>query len=207
MKSEGGPCVHAWYGVWFCKGAFPSGTELHQIENWLNIDHLCFQWCTNPKNSVILTSRSSPGTLARQLIAHQGDRDRYVIILIFKDYLRWWSKTIGNAVWSTFEANIIPENCHHWLKIFKISEFSLMVIFAGWSLWRWGGESSWRGQSWKIIARKRRWSKTCQKQKSKWCIGWYHIQFFYTLLATLHCPLWALAVPELKFTGGRLRAP
>ena len=37
---------------------------------------LCCQWCTNPKNSVILTSRSSPGTLARQLIAHQGDRDR-----------------------------------------------------------------------------------------------------------------------------------
>ena len=36
----------------------------------------CCQWCTNPKNSVILTSRSSPGTLARQLIAHQGDRDR-----------------------------------------------------------------------------------------------------------------------------------
>ena len=37
---------------------------------------LFLQWCTNPKNSVILTSRSSPGTLARQLIVHQGDRDR-----------------------------------------------------------------------------------------------------------------------------------
>merc|ERR1712013_892359 len=35
---------------------------------------LFLQWCTNPKNSVILTSRSSPGTLARQLIAHQWDR-------------------------------------------------------------------------------------------------------------------------------------
>jgi len=39
---------------------------------------LFLQWCTNPKNSVILTSRSSPGTLARQLIAHQGDRDRVI---------------------------------------------------------------------------------------------------------------------------------
>jgi len=39
---------------------------------------LFLQWCTNPKNSVILTSRSSPGTLARQLIAHQGDRDRII---------------------------------------------------------------------------------------------------------------------------------
>jgi len=39
---------------------------------------LFLQWCSNPKNSVILTSRSSPGTLARQLIAHQGDRDRVI---------------------------------------------------------------------------------------------------------------------------------
>merc|ERR1711971_1099561 len=39
---------------------------------------LFLQWCTDPKNSVILTSRSSPGTLARQLIAHQGDRDRVI---------------------------------------------------------------------------------------------------------------------------------
>ena len=43
------------------------------LDQWFTF---CCQWCTNPKNSVILTSRSSPGTLARQLIAHQGDRDR-----------------------------------------------------------------------------------------------------------------------------------
>lgn len=39
---------------------------------------LFLQWCSNPKNSVILTCRSSPGTLARQLLAHQGDRDRVI---------------------------------------------------------------------------------------------------------------------------------
>merc|ERR1712025_912190 len=31
-------------------------------------------WCSNPKNSVILTSRSSPGTLGRDLIVNGGDR-------------------------------------------------------------------------------------------------------------------------------------
>lgn len=35
---------------------------------------LFLQWCSNPKNSVILTSRSSPGTLARDLIVNGGDR-------------------------------------------------------------------------------------------------------------------------------------
>jgi len=35
---------------------------------------LFLQWCSNPKNSVILTSRSSPGTLGRDLITNGGDR-------------------------------------------------------------------------------------------------------------------------------------
>jgi len=35
---------------------------------------LFLQWCSNPKNSVILTSRSSPGTLGRDLIVNGGDR-------------------------------------------------------------------------------------------------------------------------------------
>jgi len=35
---------------------------------------LFLQWCSNPKNSVILTSRSSPGTLGRDLIENGGDR-------------------------------------------------------------------------------------------------------------------------------------
>jgi len=35
---------------------------------------LFLQWCSNPKNSVILTSRTSPGTLARDLILNGGDR-------------------------------------------------------------------------------------------------------------------------------------
>jgi len=35
---------------------------------------LFLQWCSNPKNSVILTSRSSPGTLGRDLINEGGDR-------------------------------------------------------------------------------------------------------------------------------------
>jgi cleavage and polyadenylation specificity factor subunit 2 len=35
---------------------------------------LFLQWCSNPKNSVILTSRPSPGTLGRDLIVNGGDR-------------------------------------------------------------------------------------------------------------------------------------
>ena len=35
---------------------------------------LFLQWCSNPKNSVILTSKSSPGTLARDLLDKGGDR-------------------------------------------------------------------------------------------------------------------------------------
>ena len=37
---------------------------------------LFLQWCSNPKNSVILTSRSSPGTLGRDLVVNGGDRYR-----------------------------------------------------------------------------------------------------------------------------------
>lgn len=36
---------------------------------------LFLQWCTNPQNSIILTSRTSPGTLARDLIEKGGDRN------------------------------------------------------------------------------------------------------------------------------------
>lgn len=32
------------------------------------------QWCSNPKNTVILTTRTSPGTLARTLIDNPGLR-------------------------------------------------------------------------------------------------------------------------------------
>ena len=71
---EGGSCFYAWHGVWVCQGAFPPG--LNGKKYFFEKSSVRFQWCTNPKNSVILTSRSSPGTLARQLIAHQGDRDR-----------------------------------------------------------------------------------------------------------------------------------
>jgi cleavage and polyadenylation specificity factor subunit 2 len=35
---------------------------------------LFLQYCSNPKNSVILTSRSSPGTLGRDLITNGGNR-------------------------------------------------------------------------------------------------------------------------------------
>jgi len=35
---------------------------------------LFLQWCSNPKNSIILTSRSSPGTLGRDLITNGGER-------------------------------------------------------------------------------------------------------------------------------------
>ena len=35
---------------------------------------LFLNWCTNPKNSIILTSRSSPGTLGNDLIQNGGDR-------------------------------------------------------------------------------------------------------------------------------------
>lgn len=36
---------------------------------------LFLQWCTNPQNSIILTSRTSPGTLARDLIEKGGNRN------------------------------------------------------------------------------------------------------------------------------------
>jgi len=36
---------------------------------------LFLQWCTNPQNSIILTSRTSPGTLARDLIERGGNRN------------------------------------------------------------------------------------------------------------------------------------
>uniref|UniRef100_A0A6V7ING6 Cleavage and polyadenylation specificity factor subunit 2 n=1 Tax=Bracon brevicornis TaxID=1563983 RepID=A0A6V7ING6_9HYME len=35
---------------------------------------LFLQWCTNPQNSIIITSRTSPGTLARDLVDNGGNR-------------------------------------------------------------------------------------------------------------------------------------
>ena len=35
---------------------------------------LFLQWCTNPQNSIIITSRTSPGTLARDLVENGGNR-------------------------------------------------------------------------------------------------------------------------------------
>ncbi|XP_015120715.1 probable cleavage and polyadenylation specificity factor subunit 2 [Diachasma alloeum] len=35
---------------------------------------LFLQWCTNPQNSIIITSRTSPGTLARDLMENGGNR-------------------------------------------------------------------------------------------------------------------------------------
>lgn len=36
---------------------------------------LFLQWCGNPQNSIIITSRSSPGTLARDLVENGGNRN------------------------------------------------------------------------------------------------------------------------------------
>lgn len=36
---------------------------------------LFLQWCTNPINSIIITSRTSPGTLARDLVDNGGNRN------------------------------------------------------------------------------------------------------------------------------------
>ncbi|GAB1860959.1 Cleavage and polyadenylation specificity factor subunit 2 [Camponotus japonicus] len=36
---------------------------------------LFLQWCTNPQNSIIITSRTSPGTLARDLVEKGGNRN------------------------------------------------------------------------------------------------------------------------------------
>lgn len=36
---------------------------------------LFLQWCGNPQNSIILTSRTSPGTLARDLVEKGGNRN------------------------------------------------------------------------------------------------------------------------------------
>lgn len=36
---------------------------------------LFLQWCNNPQNSIILTSRTSPGTLARDLVEKGGNRN------------------------------------------------------------------------------------------------------------------------------------
>lgn len=46
---------------------------------------LFLQWCSNPQNSIILTSRSSPGTLARDLIENGGNRN---IVLEVKKRVR-----------------------------------------------------------------------------------------------------------------------
>ncbi|KAK0073996.1 hypothetical protein PV325_008911, partial [Microctonus aethiopoides] len=35
---------------------------------------LFLQWCSNPQNSIIITSRTSPGTLARDLVENGGNR-------------------------------------------------------------------------------------------------------------------------------------
>lgn len=35
---------------------------------------LFLQWCSNPQNSIIITSRTSPGTLARDLVEMGGNR-------------------------------------------------------------------------------------------------------------------------------------
>lgn len=36
---------------------------------------LFLQWCSNAQNSIIITSRTSPGTLARDLIEKGGNRN------------------------------------------------------------------------------------------------------------------------------------
>lgn len=36
---------------------------------------LFLQWCSNSQNSIIITSRTSPGTLARDLIENGGNRN------------------------------------------------------------------------------------------------------------------------------------
>jgi cleavage and polyadenylation specificity factor subunit 2 len=36
---------------------------------------LFLQWCSNPQNSIIITSRTSPGTLARDLVENGGNRN------------------------------------------------------------------------------------------------------------------------------------
>lgn len=35
---------------------------------------LFLQWCSNPQNSIIITNRTSPGTLARDLVEMGGNR-------------------------------------------------------------------------------------------------------------------------------------
>ncbi|KAJ3647638.1 hypothetical protein Zmor_019503 [Zophobas morio] len=41
---------------------------------------LFLQWCSNPSNSIIITSRTSPGTLARDLIDNGGNRQIDLIV-------------------------------------------------------------------------------------------------------------------------------
>lgn len=36
---------------------------------------LFLQWCSSPQNSIIITSRTSPGTLARDLVENGGNRN------------------------------------------------------------------------------------------------------------------------------------
>ncbi len=44
---------------------------------------LFIQWCSNPRNTVILTNRTSPGTLARYLIDTQGVKSMETMVRIF----------------------------------------------------------------------------------------------------------------------------
>ena len=50
---QGGACQHARHGMWFCQGPIPPVVSI-------------------PKNSVILNSKSSPGTLGRNMITNGG---------------------------------------------------------------------------------------------------------------------------------------
>ena len=61
---------------------------------------LFLQWCSNPKNSVILTSRSSPGTLGRDLISdHQwwGQNHRRRIKLSGQELEQYREKEKGSS--------------------------------------------------------------------------------------------------------------
>lgn len=71
---------------------------------------LFLQWCSNPKNSVILTSRSSPGTLGRDLISdHQwwGQNHRRRIKLSGQELEQYREKEKGSS--SKHHASLVEE--------------------------------------------------------------------------------------------------
>ena len=157
---EGGSCFYAWYGVWLRQRTLSPGSVSIMFNSWTmvylllsvvhqpkvlgDIDLPIFPW--HPGQAI----DCPPGGQRQVMVCHSP-------LYLIWSLLQWWSKTIGNAVWSTFEAKNLFWRLQALLKFgTSLIIGDADVSLAGWFLLRWGGESSWPEQSWRNIVRKRR---------------------------------------------------